>query len=117
MPLKAKHPCAYPGCIETIRDGRYCAQHKTIAGREYNKYNRSPDHNKIYGHRWRVIRQLYVSKHPLCEECLKSGRLVPVDEVHHIVPVDKGGTNADDNLMSLCRSCHNKTRYTRPPSN
>ena len=109
MPYKPKKPCGYPGCPE-LTDERYCEKHKTIAGREYNKYQRSPDHNKIYGYRWRKIRNLYISKHPLCEECLKAGRYIPADEVHHIKPTDQGGTHAEDNLMSLCQSCHTKTR-------
>jgi hypothetical protein len=78
MPLSAKKPCAYPGCHDTIREGRYCSAHKTRASREYDKTRRSPDHNKIYGHRWRKIRELYVSKHPLCERCLESGKYIPV---------------------------------------
>ena len=110
MPLLPKKPCAYPGCPATIREGRYCPTHKTKAGREYNKYQRSPDHNKIYGRRWRKIRELYISKHPLCEHCLEAGRYVPVDEVHHIRPVDDGGTHAEDNLVSLCKSCHTTSR-------
>ncbi|MDR2712253.1 MAG: HNH endonuclease [Clostridiales bacterium] len=109
MPLKAKHPCAYPGCPNTIREGRYCPDHKTIAGREYNQ-TRHPDHNKIYGRRWRSIRSLYITKHPLCEECLKRGRYIPVAEVHHIVPTDQGGSHAENNLVSLCQPCHTKTR-------
>ena len=109
MPQKSLKPCAYAGCPNTIREGRYCPIHKTIAGREYNQ-TRSPDHNKIYGRRWRTVRELYISKHPLCEECLKYNRLVPADEIHHIVPPESGGTHAEDNLMSLCQSCHTKTR-------
>jgi 5-methylcytosine-specific restriction protein A len=109
MPYKPKKPCRFPGCPE-LTDERYCAKHKTQAGRQYNQYERSPDHNKIYGYRWRNIRNRYIQKHPLCEECLKAGRLVPADEVHHIVPPEEGGTHAEENLMSLCRSCHTKTR-------
>jgi 5-methylcytosine-specific restriction protein A len=43
--------------------------------------------------------------------CLKEGRLTPVQEVHHILPVSKGGTHARDNLMSLCQSCHTKIHH------
>ena len=52
-----------------------------------------------------------LAAHPLCEMCLKEGRLTPVDEVHHIVPISQGGTHARDNLMSLCRSCHTKIHH------
>ena len=113
MPYKLPRPCSYPGCPALTHE-RYCAKHKTLAGREYNRYQRSADHNKIYGRRWRTIRDRYISKHPLCEKCLESGLLVPVDEVHHIVSPEDGGTHDDDNLMSLCRSCHAKTRSDKP---
>lgn len=109
MPSKAPHPCAYPGCPKLTAE-RYCTEHKTIASREYNRYQRAPDHNKIYGRRWHTIRDLYIRKNPLCEECFKAGRFVPADEVHHILPVTEGGTHAEENLMSLCQSCHTKTR-------
>lgn len=64
--------------------------------------------NTKYGREWRGVREHYVSAHPLCECCLKQGRMAPVDEVHHIIPVSQGGTNEESNLMSLCKSCHNK---------
>jgi len=34
--------------------------------------------------------------------------LVPATEVHHIVPLDKGGSNADENLQALCKPCHSR---------
>lgn len=40
-------------------------------------------------------------------------RLTPVEEVHHIPPISKGGTHSQDNLMSVCRSCHNKIHIER----
>jgi 5-methylcytosine-specific restriction endonuclease McrA len=46
----------------------------------------------------------------LCLECRHNGRYVSGVEVHHIVPlsvdVDKGLD--DDNLITLCRDCHEK---------
>lgn len=47
----------------------------------------------------------------MCEICLAEGRVTLVEEVHHIVPVSKGGTNEWSNLMSLCRSCHTKIHH------
>ena len=40
-----------------------------------------------------------------CAVCGKSG--VPLD-VHHIIPLSKGGSNAFDNLRAECRECHMK---------
>ena len=34
--------------------------------------------------------------------------MTKVEEVHHILPLSRGGTNDEDNLMSLCKSCHSK---------
>ena len=41
----------------------------------------------------------------MCEE---NGRLTSAEEVHHILPISLGGTHDKSNLMSLCKSCHNK---------
>lgn len=105
MPYKPKKPCSHPGC-PNLTGKQYCQLHASQANREYDQYRRRPDHNKLYGRRWKTIRDLYISKHPLCENCLKAGRYVPAEEVHHIQPLDSGGSNDDENLMSLCKSCH-----------
>ena len=110
MPRKPKQPCAYPGCPR-LSDGRYCEEHRKLVARQYEKYTRDPAVKKKYGSQWRRIRASYVLRHPFCEECLKRGILVPVDEVHHIVPVARGGTHEERNLQSLCRSCHNKIHH------
>lgn len=107
MPHKPKKPCAFPGC-PCLTDSTYCEKHRKQAAESYNKYQRTPEHNRKYGSEWKRIRARYVRKHPLCEMCLKVGRTTPVEEVHHILPVNRGGTNEESNLMSLCRSCHNK---------
>jgi len=107
MPRKAKRPCAYPGCPR-LSDGRYCEEHQRLVAKDYNQHQRSPDVNKTYGREWRRVRKLYAEAHPLCEQCLKEGRLTPVEEVHHILPVSQGGTHSVTNLMSLCQSCHTK---------
>ena len=60
---------------------------EAIARKRYNKYGRPADNNKKYGRAWKRIRDRYAAAHSLCEMCLKEGRLTPVEEVHHIVPV------------------------------
>lgn len=107
MPRKPKRGCAYPGCPR-LTDGQYCEEHRKLMESRYNKYERSPDVHKKYGRAWKRIRDRYVMEHPLCEMCLKEGRLTPVEEVHHIIPVSQGGTHDRSNLMSLCQSCHTK---------
>ncbi len=67
---------------------------------------RDPLTKKRYGRDWKRIRDRYIKAHPLCEECKKAGRLIPANEVHHILPLSKGGDHSENNLMSLCTSCH-----------
>lgn len=109
MPRKPKRPCSFPGCPELAVEGKqYCAEHQRREDARYNHYTRSPDVNKKYGRAWKRIRDRYASKHPLCEMCLAEGRMTPTAEIHHKVPVSKGGRHDEENLMALCRSCHNK---------
>ena len=107
MPTKPKRPCSFPGCPE-LTDQTYCEKHRTQARKEYDKFERAPDVNQKYGRAWKRIRDRYAHKHPLCELCLQQGKYVVVEEVHHILPISKGGTHDEENLMSLCQSCHTK---------
>ena len=107
MPNKPKKPCAYPGC-PNLTDDMYCEEHKAKVNKDYNRYQRNPETKKKYGNNWNRLRNRYIREHPLCEDCLKSGYYVPAAEVHHIVPVSRGGTNEITNLVALCKSCHMK---------
>lgn len=107
MPYKPKRPCAYPGCGRLAENGeQYCAEHQKIIDKSYNQYERDPASNKRYGRSWKRIRDRYIKAHSLCEECQKQGKLTPAEEVHHILPLSRGGTNAVNNLMALCKPCH-----------
>lgn len=109
MPRSPRRACGFPGCPRLAEEGKqYCAEHERQENARYDRYSRAPDHGKKYGSTWQRVRKRYAAAHPLCEMCLKEGRYTPVEEVHHILPVSRGGTNAESNLMSLCRSCHTK---------
>ncbi len=105
MPRKPKRPCSYPGCPK-LTDGRFCEEHAKLEAKRYEKYDRDPAVRRRYGRAWTRIRNRYAAAHPFCEDCYKRGILTPMEEVHHILPLSRGGTHADDNLMSLCKSCH-----------
>ncbi len=107
MPRKPKRPCRYPGCAN-LTDGTYCAEHEQFARQRYERFVRGYDTHERYGRTWRKVRDRYITAHPLCEKCAKAGRFVRAVLVHHILPLAEGGTNGDDNLMSLCVSCHEK---------
>ena len=110
MPRKPKQPCAYPGC-PNLSNGRYCEQHRKLVEKNYEQYSRDPAVHKKYGRVWKRIRDSYVKTHPFCEKCFEQGIIVPVEEVHHKVRISQGGTHDRSNLMSLCKSCHNKIHH------
>ena len=59
----------------------------------YEKYDRDPAVRRRYGRVWKRIRDSYVKMHPFCELCFEKGVIVPVEEVHHKVPLAEGGTH------------------------
>ena len=62
--------------------------------------------------RWKKLSELYRSENPVCEDPFDVhwDRIVQSEEVHHIKPI---ATFADlafdwDNLIALCRPCHER---------
>lgn len=79
--------------------------------------SRDRDYNKLINTmRWRRLRHSKLSDQPLCERCLKEGRVTAASEVHHKVPVESSPTMSGKtslmydyaNLMSICHECHVK---------
>lgn len=114
MPRKPKRPCRYPGCPSLCEDGeQYCEEHRKLEEQHYEKFRRGYSPGRRYGRAWKRIRDRYIGKHPLCEMCMKNKRYIKAEEVHHILPLSEGGTHEEANLMSLCRSCHEKIHKER----
>lgn len=105
MPRKPKHPCSYPGCPE-LTEGRYCEEHQKLTNKQYERYGRDPRTRRKYGRAWKRIRDSYAAAHPLCEQCLKEGKYVATQEIHHKIPLAQGGTHDRSNLIALCKECH-----------
>jgi 5-methylcytosine-specific restriction endonuclease McrA len=61
-----------------------------------------------YGADWKQLSERYRAHYPLCEDCLKQGKVTPSSEVHHIVPiaVDQSQRLTWTNLVALCNTCH-----------
>lgn len=95
MPNRMKTGCRYPGCGNLAR-GRYCTEHAGAMGAR-----RLTSAQKGYGAEWRKTRAIKLRLDPLCEECGK-----PAVDVDHKVAKRRGGSDALDNLRSLCKSCH-----------
>lgn len=110
MPLRPLTPCNKPGCGRLVR-GRYCDAHAeqhiktTIRARDDR---RGTPAERGYDAAWAALSKRYRKQHPLCEQHLARGQSVPVALVDHIVPihVDWSLRLLEDNLQSLCESCH-----------
>ena len=74
-------------------------------------------HQKLYHNtKWRKLRDLYFMSHPLCESCLEKGITKAGVDVHHKVSPFYGQMSEQqritllldwNNLITLCRDCHN----------
>ena len=112
MPRKPKKPCAYPGC-PNLTYTKYCEAHKQY---EPPLHHPGTDTGSFYRTAaWKAKRKSYLEDHPFCVMC---GR--PASIVDHVVPIRQGGEPLDDdNLQSLCWSCHSRksikdgSRYAR----
>lgn len=69
---------------------------------------------------WKKCRELYKqSVNGLCERCLKKGKYVLGDEVHHKIHLSPNNINnpditlSFDNLELLCSSCHSKEHMSK----
>ena len=58
------------------------------------------------GRTWERIRQRVLDADPLCRMCDAAGLVTAAQEVDHIVPLHRGGTDDPDNLQGLCKPCH-----------
>lgn len=58
-------------------------------------------------YKWKKMRKLYLSKHPLCEKCKAIGLTTASNTVDHVVPISIGGSRWSwFNWMALCQQCH-----------
>jgi 5-methylcytosine-specific restriction enzyme A len=71
------------------------------------KVDRSPRQTWYARAAWRRARRYQLHLEPLCQQCLKEGRVTPATQVDHVRP---HGDNWDEfrtgQLQSLCRDCH-----------
>ena len=121
--------CKKIGCKNLTEKGTnngYCSEHKEFGEqkikeaikRRYSDYDktRNPKLVAFYnGAKWKQLREFILSKaNYLCNDCFSEGKLIEAKEVHHIVEVKEDWNKRydEDNLVSLCKSCHRK-RHTK----
>ncbi|MFZ3485295.1 HNH endonuclease [Sphingomonas sp. 3-13AW] len=63
-------------------------------------------HKRIRGRAGVKLRKQVREEEPLCRTCLENGRTRATQEIDHIVPLSRGGSNARANLQGVCEPCH-----------
>lgn len=103
MPIAARKPCTYPLC-PTLTTGGRCEQHKRKEQERYDA-SRGNSGERGYDATWQSVRNMKLSRDPLCERCERD---VVAVLVHHIKPIETHPELRLDmgNLMSLCQPCH-----------
>lgn len=106
------------GCniVITLRN-RKCIERKFINGHKNQKGSNNPSwkggraHHHGYWHLWmpdyyRSSKVGYVPEHVYFYEQYHKLCMLPWGEVHHIIPVKKGGSNLPYNLMGMMKKDH-----------
>lgn len=76
---------------------RYDTQRASAAGRGYDS-------------RWQKARKAFFARSPLCNQCLKNGKITAATVVDHVLP-HRGNMKLfwdTSNWQSLCSTCHAK---------
>ena len=106
MPKAPKRPCRYPGCPNLCDKGVYCSQHMQFSSDRM----RGGAESRGYDARWRKARTAFLQRNPLCNECMKSGKITPATVVDHIIP-HRGDRKLfwdESNWQPLCKCCHDR---------
>ena len=106
MPKAPKRPCRYPGCPNLCDKGVYCSQHMQFSSDRM----RGGAESRGYDARWRKARTAFLQRNPLCNECMKRGKITPATVVDHIIP-HRGDRKLfwdESNWQPRCKCCHDR---------
>lgn len=98
MPSKPKRSCSVAGCPRLVVSGR-CPQHALPRPVD----TRPSSTQRGYGSHWRQTRGRYLKAYPFCVVC--GGKATDVD---HKISRARGGSDAWENLQSMCGPCHSR---------
>lgn len=104
-------PCRAFGCPAVVKSRNqqgYCDDHASKRSNWNKRVDRTGSTTERgYGHTWRKLREQILKRDDyLCVQCSAHGRVSSATDVDHIINKAKGGTDAVDNLQSLCSACH-----------
>lgn len=108
MTLCAK--CSRP-VLGANRRKRMPAAHAVCPRRKgHRKVKRSPNRGRLEAKAWKARKEeCFLRDGATCVDCgiclVTSGEIT---DIHHVIKRSKGGTDSLENLVTLCRKCHNK---------
>jgi len=104
MPYAPATRCAEPMCPQMAAYRGRCSQHAS----QRERY-RGTRQERGYTQQWVDYREVFLSTHSLCVDCLANGRSESATQVHHIHKLRDGGPKCEDsNCMALCARCHSR---------
>ena len=108
---RPSRPCASPRCPKLVREGRYCDDHKEQDTRKRYDRARGTRQERGYGQVWYqgirpaiLLRDKYQCQACGCFVGMRKGDA----HVDHIVSKERGGSDEETNLQTLCASCHSE---------
>lgn len=116
--LRVRSKCSENFCTERATSEGRCQEHqrpKPPGSRGGRRSAKGLAYQSLYKSKiWALLRNLCLSRQPLCQHCILFGISTGADTVDHVVP-HKGNVKLFrdlTNLKSLCRSCHTeKTKF------
>lgn len=114
-------PCRHTGCpnLVTSRSQKgYCDDHASERTNWYKHSQGLSSAQRGYGYHWRKLRERVLERDKYlcqCEECKQTGRVRAANDVDHIIPKAKGGTDSLSNLRAINKERH-KTKTSRHDS-
>jgi len=111
MPLRPLRECAAPGCRALTRDSRCEAHAVDVKRQRWESDTRETAAERGYGWQWSKVRTYKLKRDPLCSDCDGQGKTEVATAVHHIN--EDQHDNRMDNLLSLCRECHERRHGRR----
>ena len=105
--------CLTLGCREErSKFNAYCMGHGGRDTFDHKRWNSSEkrrlSNDRYQTTQWRKLRQIQLSKHPLCAACLSEGKIAQAIHIDHLFPWSQVGDDAFyiNIFQSLCHSCH-----------
>jgi 5-methylcytosine-specific restriction protein A len=102
MPARPAKPCTHPGCGVLVRDGtRRCEKH---ALKPWART--APPPERIRGRKLQALRAALFMREPLCRPCSALGVVSLATIRDHVVALEEGGLDEEDNVQPICKACH-----------